>query len=172
MLCALQAVAGLGPRRPRRACNRCSSRQATARKLTRELDPRALQDEADVLSLRLARPGVALPGDLGRPEPRHGLHGIARGVRAELGPALAPEVLGHLGSVDHLEHLGHFSGARRDFAVVLADPEYVVSGALTFLGSALDLARLPHRDTDLRHDQPERSRGAGHRGHDWIGPAV
>src|SRR5207249_9975327 len=111
-------------------------------------------------------------GDLERPEPGYGLHRVACGVRAKLGPALAPEVLGHLGAVDHLEHLRHLVGAGGDLAVVLAHAEHVVAGALSLLGAALDLTRLPERHAELRHHQAERAPGARDRGHDRAGPAV
>src|SRR5262245_40995408 len=135
-----------------------TERQPDARRLRAEVDRDRAAD--------LAR------GDLGRPEPGHGLDGIARGVRAELGPALAPEVVGHQRAVDHLAHLGDLVGARGDLAVVLADAEHVVPGALALLGAPLDLTGLPERHADLRHDQAERARGTGDRGHDRIGPAV
>ena len=111
-------------------------------------------------------------GDVEGTERGHALDRVAHRVGAELGPPLAPEVLGHQRPVDHREDLGQLLGARRDAPVVLAHAEDVVAGALALLGAALDLAGLPHRHADLGHDQAEGTRRAGHGGHDRIGPAV
>src|SRR6185503_7256321 len=121
------------------------------------------QSHAGRLRPEVDRDGAAdfARGDLERAEARHGLHGVARRVGAELRPALAPEVIGRQGAVDDREHLGDFLRARRDATVVFAHAEDVVAGALTLLGAALDLPGLPQRHADLRHDETERARGAG-----------
>src|SRR5205814_7593953 len=76
-------------------------------------------------------------------EPRHSLDGIAHRVRAELAPALAPEVVGGEGAVDDLEHLGELLRPLRDFAVVLAGAEDVVALVAALLHATLDLPGRP-----------------------------
>src|SRR5712692_6285093 len=88
-------------------------------------------------------------GDLERADPGHRLHGIAHGVGAQLGPALTPEILRDLGTVDDRQHLGDVGGARGDAAVVLAHAEDVVTLASGLLVAALDLTGLPQRHADL-----------------------
>src|SRR5262249_39019033 len=111
-------------------------------------------------------------GDVERAEPGHGLHGIAHRVRAELAPALAPEVRGGVGAVDGPHDLGQLGRPRADLQVVLAGAEHVVTLVATALHAALDLSRLPAGDPDLGHDQPDRALRSGDARHDQIGPAV
>src|SRR5260221_635240 len=105
-------------------------------------------------------------------ESGHPLDGIAHAVRAELGPALAPQVVGREGAVDHLEHLRQLLGPLRDLAVVLARAEDVVALVAALLHAALDLPGRPERDADLRHHEADGALRACHRGHDRIGPAI
>src|SRR5207244_1925229 len=138
--------------------NRVALREPHARGLTGQMDRDGAADLAG--------------GDVERAEAGHRLHGIAHRVGAELGPALAPEVLRHLRAVDDGQHLGELLRALRHAAVVLPHAEDVVAAAGALLHAALDLTRRPQRHADLGHDEPERALGAGDGGHARIGPAV
>src|SRR6266508_5759224 len=69
----------------------------------------------------LARYGLA--PDLGRAEPAQAGHGVGHAVHGELGPALAPEIGGHLSGGDVTEDPGEFARPRGIRPVVLADLE-------------------------------------------------
>src|SRR5581483_9432672 len=70
-----------------------------------------------------------------------GRQAVLHRVGDQLGPALAPQILGHLGAVGVGDQLADLLGPLGDAAVHLADPEHRVLGAAA-PGAAPDMAGL------------------------------
>src|SRR5262249_31236703 len=95
-------------------------------------DPLATQFDDDLANLVVLAHRVA-----GQPACRR--DAVMHAVDAELRPALAPEVVGDLASVDGADHRAQFLDPRRDLSVHFADPVDLVSWRVLGAGAA-DLA--------------------------------